>query len=227
MSYFYDGISIQNRRKCNMDSLLLKERSVDGTQVYLAAVCDGVGSLENGAFASSAAIRMLNDWFSNIRSLRRLGLQMRDAVLEINHSIVKKAMEQDIKTATTLSAILLAEDRFYIVHTGDSRIYSWRHGRLTQLTEDQSLGGRLTACLGHSEKTELYYNEGILHEELFLVCSDGLYKRMNPEFLSIELKQTNHKTIRKTMERLIHYVTEQGESDNISLAVVLRETEGG
>lgn len=221
MSFFYDGVSIQNRRKSNMDSLLLKERSVCGSALCIAVVCDGIGSLEDGAFASSAAVRMLNEWFSGIGGLGRLGLQMRDAVLEINSRIAVEAKKRGLRTGTTLSALLLAEGRYYVVHTGDSRIYLCRDGSLRQLTEDQSLGGRLTACLGRGERAELYYNEGGFREGSFLLCSDGLYKRMEPAVLQGELEGIGPQNARSAIERLIGYVQDRGESDNISLAVVL------
>ena len=65
-AYLYDGMSLQNKRKSNMDSLLLKERRIDGQNVYLAVVCDGVGSLENGGFAAATAVRLLSDWFDSV-----------------------------------------------------------------------------------------------------------------------------------------------------------------
>lgn len=206
-----------------MDSLLLKERSICGTTICIAVVCDGVGSLADGAFASSAAVRMLSEWFSKINSLGRLGLQMRDAVLEINACVVREAREQGLHTGTTLSALLLSEERYYVVHTGDSRIYMCRDGTLEQLTDDQSLGGRLTACLGRSEQTNLYYNEGSVQNGRFLLCSDGLYKRMESTRLQAELENVDPKSIKISIERMIGHVTGQGESDNISLAVVLKE----
>lgn len=203
-----------------MDSLLLKERCIDKKAACIAVVCDGVGSLVDGAFASSSAVRMLNEWFSGISSVGRLGLQLRDTVLEINDYVFHEAREQGLHTGTTLSALLLIEERYYVVHTGDSRIYLCHDGALEQLTEDQSLGGRLTACLGHSERANLYYNEGSFREGCFLLCSDGLYKRMEYTLLQSELKNINPKKIEKSIERLISYVTGQGESDNISLAIV-------
>lgn len=206
-----------------MDSLLLKERVICGTPVCIAVVCDGVGSLADGAFASSAAVRMLSEWFGEIGTLRRLGLQMRDAVLEINARIVREARDRGLHTGTTLSALLLVEDRYYVVHTGDSRIYMCRDGALEQLTDDQAQSGRLTACLGRGEQTNLYYNEGGIRDGRFLLCSDGLYKRMESALLRDALESLNPKNMKKSIEQMIGHVTGQGESDNISLAVVLKE----
>lgn len=222
MVFIYDGISIQNQRRSNMDSLLLKQKKIKGQTVCIAAVCDGIGSLDDGAFASSVAIRKLNEWFSNLTDTRRMGLQMRDVVMEINKYIIGEAEKKNLHTGTTLSALLLDESHFYIAHTGDSRIYAQLDGTLMQLTEDQSIGGRLTACLGRNDKMNLFYNEGSGVGNSFLLCSDGLYKRIAPELLQYGLEQINSKNMRKVMDGFVKYVREQGERDNISMALILR-----
>jgi len=189
----------------------------------MLAVCDGVGGLADGAFASSTAVQMLSEWFDGVDDSWRLGLRARDAVLDIHRRIADDAREKGLCTGTTLSVLLLSRGRYYIVHTGDSRVYLLRDGVLEHLTEDQTLGGRLTACLGRGKTANLYYNEGFFMRGPFLICSDGLYKRVPPDRLRAELEQAGRKNIRKTIERLLRYALERGESDNISLAVVLSE----
>lgn len=123
MSVLYHGCSIQNKRSINMDSLLLKERVVDGQSICLAVICDGVGSVRDGAFASSTAVKMMGSWFDCIQSLECLGLQLRNCVLDINESIVQKAQQRKIRTASTLSVLLVGNGHYYIANVGDSRIY--------------------------------------------------------------------------------------------------------
>ena len=89
-AFYYDGVCIQNRRKTNMDSVLLKERSISGTEVCLAAVCDGVGSLESGAVASSLAIQTLVDWLNQISTVEQIGFRLLETVYEINRRIVQE-----------------------------------------------------------------------------------------------------------------------------------------
>lgn len=220
----YAGCSIQNKRTVNMDSLLLKERSVNGQSICLAVICDGVGSTQDGAFASAEAIKMIGDWFDHIECMDRLGLQLRDYVLKINKSIVQKARQQGFHAASTLSALLLCEKHYYIVNVGDSRIYSFSNGQLTQLTQDQSSNGKLTSWLGRPKWTEIFYNEGFCMQKRFLLCSDGLYKKMKESYLRTELINIEEKKLKKTIERLIQYVVRQGETDNISLAIVICES---
>lgn len=224
MPVHYDGCSVQNKRPINMDSLFLKERLVAGESVCLAVVCDGVGSTQNGAFASAVTVKMLGAWFDRVESIDRLGLQLRDYILEINEHIVRKARQQGLRTASTLSALLLCGGRYYIANIGDSRIYSFDNKGIKQLTQDQSSNGKLTSWLGRPEWTEIYYNEGPCCQGQFLICSDGLYKKMDESYLRTELIHVEPKKLRRTMERLTQYVVRQGETDNISLAIVICES---
>lgn len=208
-----------------MDSLLLKERPIMNETVYLAMVCDGVGSMADGAFAASEAVRRISAWFDSLSDTFRIGLRLRDMVLEVNQKITDMAREQGLRTASTLSALLLVGDRFYIVHAGDSRIYGYRDGEITRLTQDDtSEDGKLTACIGRGRLDRLFYNEGIVQEKLFLLCSDGLYKRMDEAYLLAELEQADGRKLQKTIERLARYVVDRGERDNISLALVKCES---
>ena len=107
-----------------MDSLLLKKRIISGDEVCLAAVCDGVGSLESGAVASSLAIQMLIEWLNGVEDTERIGLALIETVQNINEAVVRESNEKGIRTASTLSALLLAGGRYYTAHVGDSRIYA-------------------------------------------------------------------------------------------------------
>ena len=225
MNYHFNGVSLQNKRKTNMDSLLLKSEIVDERKAVLAVVCDGVGSLADGAFASGKTVQMLSEWFGKLTTAARVGLVMRDAILSINARIVSESRQQKLKTASTLSALLLIGCDYYIAHIGDSRIYSFQQDSLSVLTNDDvSESGMLTGCIGRSEKIFLQYSEGSAAGKIFLICSDGLYKRMDMDFLKTKLNAWNKKSLIDFMEDLPKYVIERGEQDNITLAIV--KTEG-
>lgn len=218
---YYDGISLRNRRPTNMDSLLVKERTIAGEWICLAVVCDGVGSLESGALAASQAVRQLGAWLNGLEDISRAGLNLRQAVLRINEQIIDQARNLGIRTATTLSALLLTGGRYYIVHAGDSRIYSWGEEGLRQLTRDDiTQEGKLSECIGRSSRPSLFYSEGESEKRIFLLCSDGLYKRMEPDYLSRQLERADRGEFRKAMEHLVEYVVDRGEPDNISVAIV-------
>lgn len=218
------AMSFQNKRDVNMDSLLLKQKMVAGTQLSLAAVCDGVGSMADGAFAAAQTVHELSSWMEALTDTRDLGLRMRDAVLQINQSILEQAQQQMLQTASTASVLLIADDCYYIVHSGDSRIYSHEKGVFEQLTHDHTLEGKLTSCLGRFHNPTLFCREGVCGEKKFLLCTDGLYKRQKPEFLSGELAQSKKRNLQKTIQRMVQHAVRCGETDNISAAIVLRES---
>lgn len=218
---YYDGLSIPNRRPTNMDSLLIKERTVAGQWVCLAVVCDGVGSLESGALAASEAVQRLGAWLDGLEELDRIGLKLRDAVLRVNQEIVDCAQQQGIRTAATLSALLLARGRYYVVHAGDSRIYTLAEDGVRQLTRDDVTSeGKLAQCIGRSLRLNLFYNEGESGGRPFLLCSDGLYRRMEPDYFRRQLERAQRGELRKAIKNLVEYVVDKGESDNISIAIV-------
>ena len=222
--YYYEGISVQNRRSVNMDSLLLKERVIQGTRVCLAVVCDGVGSLEDGAYAAASAVQMLGNWFENLEENTQLGPQLYDYVRNINLAVLTKSDRKRMRTACTLSCLLLCDGQYYIVHVGDSRIYSSWDSGVQQLTQDQTRGGKLTSAIGYKKEINILYVEGYCREkQKFLLCSDGLYKRMQPELLAEAFEKANRWNLKKALWQLADYVIERGEGDNISAALLIYE----
>ena len=225
MDYLFNGESLQNGRQSNMDSLLLKPGLISERNALLAVVCDGVGSLTNGAFASQVAAQMLGEWFMTAKTIDRIGLAMRDAILMINTHVMKEAKKENINSASTLSALLLIENNYYIVHIGDSRIYSYEDEVLSILTRDDvSESGKLTGCIGQIENIFPQYCEGKALGKTFLICSDGLYKRMDPDFLLEKMKTWNKRSKEEPLFTLAQYVITRGERDNISVALVKIES---
>jgi serine/threonine protein phosphatase PrpC len=228
MKYLYEGLSLKNGRSTNMDSLLLSEREIAGKNSLLAVVCDGVGSMEAGAFAASHAVRLMSEWFSGLSDIERIGLIMRDEVLCLNNSIVELAKKQSLETASTLTALLFAEGKYYAVHIGDTRAYSFGYNDApTLLTIDAvSDSGKLTGCIGRFENPFLFCAEGNASGKIFLICSDGLYKRADIASIVAETSPKHAKDIKKLINRLAENAIKSGEKDNISLALVMPKLEG-
>lgn len=224
MACVYDGISLTNGRAVNMDSLLLKSRTVAGTEVCLAAVCDGVGSLADGALSAQWAVQMLYNWLENLEDAEELGARLRDYVQTMNLAIRTKAKKQQAETACTLSCLLLWRQWYCLAHVGDSRIYLWEQGALRQLTQDQARRGRLTQAMGHREHVTVFFQQGEQRgEQRFLLCSDGLYKRMEPETLGACMARLNRRSLQKALRQLTEHVISQGERDNISAALLIKD----
>jgi serine/threonine protein phosphatase PrpC len=206
---------------------LLSEREISGSSALLAVVCDGVGSMRDGAFAASFAVKMMNEWFNRVSDTERIGLYMRDEASKLNNAIIEMATERSLQTAATFTAMLFANGKYYMVHIGDTRVYSFdSSGIVAQLTvDDVSAKGRLTGCIGRFENPVFLCSEGKTSGKAFLICSDGLYKRLDvaPALAAANVK--HRKDVKKIVGKLAEYAIERGERDNISLALVIPKME--
>ena len=239
------------KKKTNQDAVLLQEADSDYGRIVFAAVCDGMGGLAQGEVASSMLIKALAAWFEE-RLPILLGQGFTSKLLfyewdvlakELNVKIANYGRNNHLMLGTTLTALLLFDERYYIVNIGDSRIY-----RLTDhircLTRDHSYvqqemdRGRMTAnearkssgrnvllqCIGASAVVKPDYYRGELEaEQVFLLCSDGfrhvitneeMYEYLNSQ---VVVSEENMEYQIKTLIDLNKY---RKETDNISAILI-------
>lgn len=177
-------------RKVNQDACCVRMMRIEENILMMAAVCDGVGGLQEGDYASRSTIQSLNDWFDytvskNIRGKNQkqlmdyLQLETEQCIQNQNSTIYKYATEKNIRTGTTLTLLIIVNYEYFIAQVGDSRAY-YIGNKLMQLTEDQSLiaeeikAGRLSAeqakhdkrrniilqCIGGAEDLHIDYKRG-------------------------------------------------------------------
>ncbi len=220
MKYKFYGNSIQNKRHSNMDSLLIESKTISAQNTLLSVVCDGVGSLTQGGVAAKIVVNMLHSWYSSLLNLDMCGLKLRDEVLKINDYIIEYSQKAEIKTATTLTALLIANNKYYIVHLGDSRAYYYDK-RFHCLTEDDTNDtGKLTQYIGKEEIIPQYFEDEIERAHCFLLCTDGLIKKMDLNNMTAIISFKNEKRIKSSMEKLMEQAVENGENDNITVAFI-------
>ena len=138
------------KKKNNQDSLAIKIAETPNGQAAFAIICDGMGGLAKGELASKEVINAYCGWFEHdFVKLVRTGTFNtailkeqwdRIAVTE-NEKLKAYGESRGIMIGTTLSAILMYEDRYYIIHVGDSRVYELTD-KMEQLTQDQTQIGR-------------------------------------------------------------------------------------
>ncbi|MDR1641520.1 MAG: protein phosphatase 2C domain-containing protein [Clostridiales bacterium] len=210
-----------------MDSLLLSERIIASKDTLLALVCDGVGGTKDGAFSASFAVNAMNSWFRDLSDIDCIGLRMRDEALRINNLIIKEAKEKSLDTAATFTAILFTCARYYVVHIGDTRAYSFSSSNVVeQLTVDNvSASGALTGCIGRFENPVFFYSEGDACAKMFLICSDGLYKKLDLSTVFPEIRIKHRKDVTRAIQQLAERAIKHGEKDNISVALIVSQTE--
>ncbi len=133
------------KRKANEDSYgLLKEQA-------LLIVCDGMGGHAAGGLASSTAVKIIDEIFTNPEQYQTLldkieedlpdkAKRLAAAIRLANRAILNRAKnDPSVKgMGTTVVTALFSSEYVIIAHVGDSRAYRYRDGELTQLTVDHS-----------------------------------------------------------------------------------------
>lgn len=159
-------------------------------------VCDGMGGHEAGQIASELACKTFITVYRDHPS-EDPAEAARSASMAANRFVldVARAVPSRKGMGTTLSALLLVQDKAYIVQVGDSRVYRLREGKIAQLTLDHTwveetvaLGVMpreqaeqhkyrhvLTRAIGTEPdvKTDVFV-EDTKQGDAFLICSDGL-----------------------------------------------------
>lgn len=162
------------------------------------AVLDGIGGGYGGAEVAHAAAEALDR-----AAAPYLHMELADytqplaAILADAEREMKRFMAENGYTRSGASAALViaASRAIYTANLGDSRVYRYTHGALTQLTRDHrfALGGRheLYQYLGASdEDAEISPTIGKIDRvagERLLLCTDGVSGKLSDEELAAML----------------------------------------
>ena len=159
---------------------------------YIMAVADGMGGHNRGDVASSDALHNLEFYFHDLPtglSPESIKDKFEDWLVSINNIIDSKGRsdEQYKGMGTTLVGLAFYEGQFYTLNCGDSRLYRFRDGDLTQLTSDHSLSNMLgssqhsnviTNCIGGGATSSFIdivnITDDIKEGDVYILCSDGL-----------------------------------------------------
>lgn len=170
---------------------------------HVFVVCDGMGGHEAGQIASELACKTFIDVYRNHPSDDPQSAG-RAAVSAANRFIndVARAVTSRKGMGTTLSAVLIVQNRVFIVQVGDSRVYRSRGGKCELLTVDHTwVEETVRAGMMSREEAEQHpYKHVIMralgteqtveadvfeHElqvgDRFLICSDGVTNHVSDE----------------------------------------------
>jgi len=127
------GVTHQGRRSTNEDAWLVD------LDLGLLVVADGMGGHNAGEVASALAVKVIREVFEGSGDVPSETL-LTHAVQSANERILSAAAEQPAHSGmgTTVVAVAIVDDHAFYTSVGDSRVYLWRGGRLTQLTRDDS-----------------------------------------------------------------------------------------
>ena len=247
---FWAATDVGKKREANEDNFLVDKK------LSLFVVADGMGGHASGEVASDIAVHEFRNAVdanrevvekyaggdASIRPQDILNL-LEGALQTACHAIYERGQKEPEKRGmgTTTSALLIAGDRGFIAHVGDSRIYLVRRGQVVQLTEDHSLinelvrRGKITKDGIDDSPYKSYKNAvtravgvyetvqtdtidfEILPGDQFLLCSDGLHAYLKDDKM-IELLSGDDVTGAPT--RFVGLANEGGGHDNITAVVV-------
>ncbi len=187
-------------------------------------VFDGMGGEERGDAAAYIAAKTLLDFPFGPMKKRSLKRYTRLA----NNNICRFARENGLDSTGTTSALLLFSGRHvYACNVGDSRIFRFSDGTLTQCSVDHCAppiyGSKppLMQYLGIPE-TEMLISPHIAanalrKDDIYLICSDGLTDALSNDVVTSVLSENPYKD---AGEALMNCALTSGAKDNITLILI-------
>lgn len=214
---------------------------LDCPQHGLWAVADGMGGHQGGDIASQMIVASLAELPVREDFDARL-TQVRQCLHWLNRRLSQEltitAGRHDSVMGSTVVALLIEGRRAACIWAGDSRCYLWRDRRLYQLSRDHSFQRQLmdeqnlsveqagthpsahalTRAVGASETLTLEVLElEVYADDVFLLCSDGLYQGLTSEALGRALSQAAPHV---ALERLFQGVLRGPARDNLTAVVI-------
>lgn len=246
---FFPKTDIGRSRDLNEDNFLVDKK------LALTIVADGMGGHAAGEVASAIAVRVIQQELRKRADLVKSygsGRGSRDGAREIQHvmeaavlracSYVHEEAKSDTSKrgmGTTLSSLLVAGSHGFVAHVGDSRIYLYRDGKVSQITEDHTVynelirRGRLTReqiekvaqknavtrAVGVYERVDVdVLMLDLLPGDQFLLASDGLHGYIN-HVAELEPYFEDEDGERAATD-LIELANKKGGKDNITCVIV-------
>ncbi len=228
-------------REMNQDYYYISN-SIDEVQLYLLA--DGMGGYNGGEIASKLAVQSaksyIEDNFKETKKDKESIIKLIESSMEYANLVVyEKAKEnQDLQgMGTTLEIALIYNNKVYIGHIGDSRIYRVRKEYIRKLTQDHSYVQKLVKegtitkeqADHHPQKNMLMKAlgcnvfiepdvmvKGFLKDDILIMCSDGLSNLVGQEVLY----QKASKDLEQATKDLVAIANENGGYDNITVVII-------
>ena len=236
-------------REQNQDAIVCSLNPV-GIFPNLFIVADGMGGHNSGDIASEMAIDIFCAYLRNPRAAHLIGNYYYldlfiTAAVKANERVYKKSLSaKEYKgMGTTFTACSIIENKAYIAHVGDSRLYTIAPGKITKITTDHSYveemlrrgvitpeaaknhpnRNMITNVLGVEPKVKI---DGLVVDltdiSMILICSDGLTNMLSDdEILEIVY---NKGFVLERAETLIKAANKQGGNDNISVILISIQT---
>jgi len=207
-----------------------------GRRVF--AVADGVGGMPAGEVASALVIQALTE-LDEASGAADPTAALREAVESANRQIREQVAADPMSDGmgTTVTALLVADDRITLLHVGDSRCYLLRDEQFDQLTRDDTFvqalvdQGLLSPDEARTHPRRSLVTQAVQGEELspalsvlsprpgdrFLLCSDGLSDALADSAIARALRSDPDP--QRCAEGLVRLALSAGATDNVTVIV--------
>lgn len=232
---------IGKSREINQDYYYISQ-DTDIPRLYILA--DGMGGYKGGEIASRLATesvkRYINNNFSDKLNEKEEILKLIENAVEYANMVVyekSKEIPELEGMGTTLEVCLIYNNKTYIGHVGDSRIYRIRKNIMRKLTKDHSYVQQLVEdkkitreeAKTHAKKNMLtkalgctpYVEPDIRarnfeKDDVFIICSDGLTNMVEDDTICELISQD----ITSAADKLVELANEAGGYDNITVIII-------
>lgn len=220
------------RRETNQDSYL--------TVPPVFAVADGMGGHSAGEIASAAVVRRLADLGGTADVTAE---DIEQALSDAIEDMELDAGDTGLGTGTTVTGLVYGADddqpTWRVFNVGDSRVYQYFKGALTQLTVDHSVvqhlidTGQITAeeaefhphanvitrAVGLGEQAVPDYSRvALIPGQRLLICSDGLTKELTD--IGIQHFLATAETVEAAATQLMEHALANAGRDNVTVVVI-------
>jgi serine/threonine protein phosphatase PrpC len=220
-----------------------------GPVLGLFAVADGMGGHASGEVASRMALQELAGRVMRTVILPEIAGQLvweddiltylRQATIAANDTVYLARQKRENDMGTTLTTILIRDDRLFLAHVGDCRVYRFNVDGLEQLTTDHSVVASMIAE-GQAQPEELYTHphRNIVYRcigdkpvvevdtdllplsvgDRIVLCCDGLWEMVRDEGIEdVLMQEADPQT---ACDLLVRRANAAGGEDNISVILV-------
>lgn len=222
----------------------VREHNEDSLKVIpelsLFAVADGMGGHLAGERASALAVEVLQE-----RCLAHEGeidgIVLREALLAANTAIFEEsvACPERRGMGTTLTALCLSGDTYWIGHVGDSRAWLIRDAEGLQVTEDHSvvwaqmraglitpaqaerhpMRNVLTRSVGNLPKVEVDVVTGTIRShDIWVLGTDGMTQAFDQTRIAEVVNASS--SAQQAAESMVEIAVTEDGSDNVCVVVV-------
>ena len=230
-----------NVRETNEDYFYISN-SLDQIQLFLLA--DGMGGYNGGEIASQLAIQTAKNYiennFKDIEKDKDSIIQLLGSSMEYANMVVYEKAKENPELqgmGTTLEICLIYNNKAYIGHVGDSRIYRVRKQFIRKLTQDHSYVQKLVKegtitkeqAEHHPQKNMLMKAlgcnafvepdvmvKGFLKDDILVMNSDGLTNLVDQE----TIYEMASKNIEQATKDLVKLANDRGGYDNITVVII-------